>query len=53
LRVELLLALDERRNAEVAASQLWRDGYREPGFVSLLRARAIAIPALALMPEAH
>ena len=53
LRVELLFELGEVPQATIAAGELWRDGYREPGFAALLQARGVAAPSVAAATLPH
>jgi tetratricopeptide (TPR) repeat protein len=45
LRAELLLRLGQRDTGATLAQALWRDGYRDAAFATLLREHAIAPPA--------
>ena len=53
LRVELLFAVGEREQGAKAAAELWRDGYREPGFAAVLQSNGVATNALAAVEPNH
>ena len=44
LRVEALLALDRKGEAQPLVQQMWRSGYREPAFAQLLQQAHIPFP---------
>ena len=51
LRAELLLRLADPRGAQDAA-EVWRDGYRDPGFAQVLREHRVAVPKEPASPRA-